>query len=114
MSVAMTTSPAITMTLSVRVIAFPFVVSPVVIDRFARSGDGLPRANVGNPLLVTRHHHLGALADRVVILAPRSCRPARALLREDDLSGAAGSDRIRDASEHADHVVVGRIEVLVG
>src|SRR6516165_1479093 len=113
MSVAATSRPAITVTLSVRVIVV-LLVSPLVIDRFARAGDAVPRANVGNALLVSRHHHLRAFPDGVTILTPCSARPARALLREDDLSGAAGPDRNRDASEHADHLVVGRVEVLVG
>src|SRR5579883_1725794 len=70
----------------------------------------LPRPHVRDPLLVPRNHHLGAARDGIAVLAAGAGDAARALLRVNQLAGAAGADSDAQFPEHADHVIIGRIE----
>src|SRR5271166_2646662 len=75
--------------------------------------DFFPRPRVGDAVLVSRDYDLDALGDRLSVFAANARRTPDSVLRINHFAGAAGVYRAADASQHADHVVVGRIEIAV-
>src|SRR5215472_9270583 len=79
----------------------------------------LPPLHVGNPAVIARNHHFGALLNGCAVIASRARATPRASKREDDFSGAVlanwhaqRSERPFDAAVFAAHRSVGCMHQL--
>src|SRR4026207_1641600 len=70
-----------------------------------------PAAHVGNALLIARHHYFGVARNFFAGLGAHRRRTTRSGTRINQLTRSTGADRTSDAPQHADHVVVGWIEI---
>src|SRR5208337_2177093 len=75
-----------------------------------RVGQFFPTADIGDSLFVPGDDHLDALVDEFARFAADIGDLTGAIADEDHLAGAAAADTAGDGAEHADHVVIGRIQ----
>ena len=68
-----------------------------------------PPSHIHNAVLVPRDDDFGAARQGFTVFASCAAGLPCALLRENDLSGAAGANRATDAAQHADSFIVRRI-----
>src|SRR6266581_2982189 len=73
-----------------------------------------PAADIGDAFFIARYDYFGVSFDgNAVFTARRTCATASGL-RVDDFAGTAFADRTGDASDDADHFVVGGIHERFG
>src|SRR5262249_15794805 len=87
-----------------------FSLTPETGVHFARQF--VPGTNVGDSFFISCDYDLGTLRDRSVALSTGSGDATGTGLRVDHLSGASGTNGQAEASEHADHFVIGRVQFL--
>src|SRR5271165_1025053 len=73
----------------------------------------LPGAHVSNSLLVAFDHDLSSLGDRDTVLTAGAADAAGPDLRVNDFAGSTFADGTGNPAEHADHLVIGGIHVLL-